>query len=526
MSETEGPSVPVPPPPPSFAATSQGTPLPVVEGSAYELSLGVLRPSHVLAGRYQITAQIGQGGMGKVYQAEDLNLKRTVVVKVAHSETKGEEKEQARFRREALKMASLSHPNIVAIYDYGEEDEVQYLVMELVDGEMIKGELREAGSFSAERFFEVMIQLLEGLSSAHGQQVIHRDIKPSNLMWDRRSSLLKILDFGLARGVEGDTLTGTGHVHGSIQYMAPEQIRGESQDERTDVYAVGVLAYQLISGQLPFGGESTVELMFHKLQYRPKPLSELLPDEGWVSPALSALIEECLEIEPALRVRDASELLARLKALKRQILETDVEAPAVSPEVISSAFTYESVVEQLDTFTSLELFKGIIRRRPALIALLAFLVSVGTLSYLTGALLSAQVEEQRTLTKIEQHSAGQPHAREAQQAREAALVQPSPPALADQGAAPAVGAGPLQPQANAQPQQGVEVSPVAAQKGASDKAPSLTPARPAQPASRRAKTKVSSKKKRVLKPLRRSDAPPKAPTSKKVEENDVPLLEL
>ena len=341
MSKREGPTVPAPPPL-SHSAMSSG------EVSAYELSLGYLKPSQVLAARYKIEAQIGQGGMGKVYRAEDLNLKRPVVIKVAHSESKEDDKDKARFRREALKMASLSHPNIVSIYDYGEQDQVQYLVMELVDGPMLKEELKERGALGKERFFEVIKQLLSGLDSAHKQQVIHRDIKPSNLMWDEAAQLLKILDFGLARGVEGDTLTGTGHVHGSIQYMAPEQIRGDSQDERTDIYAVGVLAYQLISSELPFGGESAVELMFHKLQYQPKPLMELLPADTWVSEALSSLISDCLSLEPDQRPRNAADCLSRLKCLEPALTSAPQLAREAPTQLLRDDFGLEFDDEALE----------------------------------------------------------------------------------------------------------------------------------------------------------------------------------
>lgn len=368
MSDHQGPLVPIPPPPPPISL-SASVKTPSGEVSAYELSLGVLKPSQILAERYQIEAQIGQGGMGKVYRAQDLNLMRSVVIKVAHNEVKGEEKEQARFRREALKMASLSHPNIVAIYDYGEQEGVHYLVMELVEGGLLKDELKEYGPFSAKRFFEVMIQLLEGLSSAHKQHVIHRDIKPSNLMWDTRSELIKILDFGLARGVEGDTLTGTGHVHGSIQYMAPEQIRGDHQDERTDIYSIGVLAYQLIAGQLPFLGENTVELMFHKLQYRPKPVLELLAHDTWVTPELSSLIETCLEIEPADRVRDANECLEQFKQIQAHILRPESSVGSQTTEIVDR-FAYEGP-EQLNAFTSIDLLKNLAQRPQVLTIFMA-----------------------------------------------------------------------------------------------------------------------------------------------------------
>ncbi|MBM4290296.1 MAG: hypothetical protein FJ138_01660 [Deltaproteobacteria bacterium] len=285
-------------------------------GSASFLSpeLGVnLAPGRLLGGRYRVEGLIGQGGMGKVYRAVDVRLERVVVVKVAHGTSEQSGDEAARFRREALKMAALKHPNVVAIYDYNEADGVEYLVMEWVSGHMIKEELRARASMAPERFADLLAQLLAGLDAAHARGVIHRDIKPSNLMWDAEARLLKILDFGLARGVEGDTLTSTGQAHGSVQYMAPEQIRGDAQDPRTDIYAVGVLAFLLLTGELPFSGENTVELMFQKLQRAAPPLLSRLPaGVDWVPPALAEVVDACLCVDPAGRPRDAAECAARL----------------------------------------------------------------------------------------------------------------------------------------------------------------------------------------------------------------------
>ncbi len=294
-----------------LGASASGSSAHIAPDQSVSLALG-----QTLGGRYRVDGFVGQGGMGKVYRATDLRLERVVVVKVAHGGADQSAEEVARFRREALKMAALKHPNVVAIYDYDQSEGLDFLVMECVDGYMLKEELRARGPLSAERFVTVTTQLLAGLDAAHRRGVIHRDIKPSNLMWDTESSLLKILDFGLARGVEGDTLTSTGHAHGSVQYMAPEQIRGDAQDPRTDVYAVGVLLFLLITGEQPFSGENTVELMFHKLQ-RPAPplLSRLPPSASWVSPALAALVDSCLSIEPAERPHSAGDCAARCAPL-------------------------------------------------------------------------------------------------------------------------------------------------------------------------------------------------------------------
>jgi serine/threonine protein kinase len=276
------------------------------------LAAGVHESGVLLAKRYRIEKMIGQGGMGKVYLASDIHLERQVVIKVAHFESALEDQNVARFKREALKIASISHPNVVGIYDYGIQEEVQYLVMEWVNGDTIKEELKKTGPLTPERIFTLFTQLLLGLSIAHKINMIHRDIKPSNLIWDPVNHRLKILDFGLARGVSGDTLTETGHVHGSIQYMAPEQIKGEDQDQRTDLYAAGILIYQLITGVLPYDGENTVELMFHKLQEQAPNLKDH-PAAYWVPPILNQIIKACLSNELDQRPIDAESCLDDLR---------------------------------------------------------------------------------------------------------------------------------------------------------------------------------------------------------------------
>ena len=271
------------------------------------------RQDELLGERYQITKKIGQGGMGQVFAALDQRLNREVVVKVSYAGGEGPSREdRARFEREALKMARLNHPNIVTIYDCGDHQGDQFLVMELIKGETLKSFVNRPDSLTPNLFKDIVTQLLRGVQEAHDHDVIHRDLKPSNLMWDGTRKLLKILDFGLARGVEGDTVTGTGHVHGSIQYMAPEQIRGESQGPATDIYAIGILCFQLISKTLPFRGENTVELMFQKLQKDPFDLLEQEKTPNWVTPALAGVIRSCLHLKPSDRPSTASDCLEQL----------------------------------------------------------------------------------------------------------------------------------------------------------------------------------------------------------------------
>ncbi len=290
----------------------QGTPQPTAEALSPSLS-GEFFISDLLVNRYLLTKKIGQGGMGQVFSATDQRLSRQVVVKVSHGQGNGPSPEdRARFEREALKMASLNHPNIVTIYDYGEHRGDQFLVMELIRGETLKGFINHPSPISLSLFKEIITQLLKGVEDAHNSDVIHRDLKPSNLMWDAEKRVLKILDFGLARGVEGDTVTGTGHVHGSIQYMAPEQIKGEPQGPTTDIYAIGILCFQLLSKTLPFRGENTVELMFQKLQKDPFNLLEQDQTPKWVTDQTAKLIVSCLQLDQSQRPQSAAECLTRL----------------------------------------------------------------------------------------------------------------------------------------------------------------------------------------------------------------------
>ena len=310
------------PPPPSSAAQQRiqppSTPLPRQLSSGGAMDEFVA--NELLVDRYQITRKIGQGGMGQVFAAVDQRLSREVVVKVSHSAGDGPSAEdRARFEREALKMASLNHPNIVTIYDCGDHQSEQFLVMELIKGDTLKSFVTHPDTMSVDLFKDIVTQLLRGVQEAHDHDVIHRDLKPSNLMWDAERKILKILDFGLARGVEGDTVTGTGHVHGSIQYMAPEQIRGESQGPATDIYAVGILCFQLISKTLPFRGDNTVELMFQKLQKDPYDLLEQDKTPSWVTPALAKVIRSCLNLKQSDRPNTADECLQQILATLPQV---------------------------------------------------------------------------------------------------------------------------------------------------------------------------------------------------------------
>lgn len=313
--------------PPMVAPSATGVGLTAVapEESIIPSITGEFFTDELLSERYQLIKKIGQGGMGAVFLATDTRLNREIVVKVSHGKGNGPSTEdKARFEREALKMASLNHPNIVTIYDYGTHSGDQFLVMEHVKGETLKSFINHPEPISLQLFREIVKQLLRGVQDAHIHDVIHRDLKPSNIMWDGEKKVLKILDFGLARGVEGDTVTGTGHVHGSIQYMAPEQIRGESQGPPTDIYAVGILCFQLLSKLLPFRGENTVELMFQKLQRDPYQLLDQEKLPTWVNRTLAEVIHSCLLLAPSERPQSASDCL--FKILQALPSESHLEA--------------------------------------------------------------------------------------------------------------------------------------------------------------------------------------------------------
>src|SRR5207344_759900 len=236
-----------------------------------------------------ITERIAAGGMGEVYRAQDAVLAREVAIKVLHRSLAGDQGFVDRFRREARAAASLSHPNIVAVYDWGAVDGVYYMVMEYVRGRATRDLLNASGRLEPAQAAEVIRQTLLGLEHAHRQGIVHRDIKPENVLVTTEG-VVKVADFGLARAYADGRQTQAGTVTGTVQYLAPEQIRGEPADPRSDLYSLGIVTYELLTGKLPFTGETAMSIAYKHLSDRvpaPSAIEPKAPQEfdGFVASA-------------------------------------------------------------------------------------------------------------------------------------------------------------------------------------------------------------------------------------------------
>jgi protein kinase-like protein len=267
----------------------------------------------VLANRYRIVEKIGAGGMAEVFRGIDHVLERDVAVKVL---TERSDDVCRRFLLEAQSMARLNHPNIVAVYDVGVDRDLSYIILEYVRGKTMREIDRSKISF--DDAVNLIVQLLEALQYAHGQGIIHRDIKPGNIIvTDDR--LLKVMDFGLARRMtDVSNLTQSGEIVGTIAYLPPERFLGKSGDNTSDLYSVGVLLYELLSGRLPFTHESgdLVAMMFSHVNDRPRPPRQLNP---LIPAALDRIIMRLLDKDPARRYADAASLIAELKSVQAQL---------------------------------------------------------------------------------------------------------------------------------------------------------------------------------------------------------------
>jgi eukaryotic-like serine/threonine-protein kinase len=268
----------------------------------------------VVDGRYRITSRIGSGGMADVYCAHDEHLGRDIALKVLHRRFAQDQEFVERFRREASAAAGLQHPNVVNVFDRGEFDGTYYIAMEFLRGRTLKELILQEAPLDQMRALDICVQILRAAGFGHRRGVIHRDFKPQNVIVDDEGGV-KVTDFGIARAGASE-ITETGSIMGTAQYLSPEQAQGTAAEQSSDLYSIGVMLYEMLTGQLPFDGDSAVAVALRHLTEPPPPVHQLRPD---VHPALEAVVNQALAKDPRQRFQDADGFIAALEHVRPQL---------------------------------------------------------------------------------------------------------------------------------------------------------------------------------------------------------------
>ena len=288
-------------------------------------------------GPYEIVAPLGAGGMGEVYRARDTRLERTVAIKVLPERFSKDTELKQRFEREAKTISSINHPHICTLYDVGHQDEIDYLVMEYIDGESLAQRLLK-GPLSTDQMLKTGVQIADALDKAHRNGIIHRDLKPGNIMLTKSGA--KLLDFGLAKPTMAikaaatnsvATRTGAlnpisrqGHIAGTLEYMSPEQVEGREADSRSDIFALGAVLYEMVTGKRAFEGKSTISVASAILEKDPEPISKIQPMSP---PALEHAVKTCLAKEPEERWQSAADVARELRWISEIGAQAGIPAP-------------------------------------------------------------------------------------------------------------------------------------------------------------------------------------------------------
>lgn len=315
-----------------------------------------MEDKRILANRYELIRKIGNGGMAVVYQAYDTSLDRQVAIKLLREEYADDPDFIRRFQKEAKAVARLSHQNIVNIYDFGESDGVTYLVMEYVEGSTLKEIEAQNGPLPISQVIDYSIQLCYGMAQAHSQQIVHKDIKPHNIMIDR-NHVVKVTDFGIAQAMNNLTMTHNKGILGSAHYFSPEQARGDHVDFESDIYSLGVVMYEMVSGKVPFTGDNPVTVALKHMQ---EPPPSLLAQRNDVPLGLERIIFKALEKNPAYRFNSMEEMADALIDLQLYLEErgsfngtggrnTVVEQEYSQPEYREPEPKEKSVISKEDT---------------------------------------------------------------------------------------------------------------------------------------------------------------------------------
>ena len=302
-------------------------PSPVSAVSAFQ----GLQPGVLFGGRYEILSVLGQGGMGAVYKARDRELDRLIALKVIRPELATDPAILLRFKQELILSRNITHKNVVRIFDLGEADGIRFISMEYIDGEDLRTILRRDGKFTPKDAISVVEQVCRALDSAHTEGVIHRDLKPQNIMRDRHGRIV-VMDFGLARSLGDSGLTQTGALVGTLEYMLPEQAMGSTLDQRSDIFSVGLIFFELLTGKAPYEADTAIASLMKRTREDARSVSDV---DASVPRSLSAVVSRCLEREPANRYHSAVELLQQLTTWEAN--------PNISAEQLSKMISHPIV---------------------------------------------------------------------------------------------------------------------------------------------------------------------------------------
>src|ERR1700754_241939 len=262
-----------------------------------------------LSGRYRLDAQIGAGGMSTVYRAFDVNLERQVAIKLLHREMSADSDQLERFRREARAVAQLSHPHIVGVIDAGEDEGRPYIVFEYVEGETLKERIRRNGRLPIAEAVAYGIEIARALGAAHARHIVHRDVKPQNVLIDEEGSA-KVTDFGIARTLDEEGLTADGRVLGTTDYVSPEQALGHDVGGQSDIYSLGIVLWEMLTGEVPYRGENQVSVAMKHVR---EDLPDLQMRRPEVSSALAAVVDNATAKDLDQRYQDDAELISDLE---------------------------------------------------------------------------------------------------------------------------------------------------------------------------------------------------------------------
>lgn len=290
----------------------------------------MVRPGMLISDRYEIIEKVGTGGMADVYKAKCHRLNRFVAIKILKAEYSEDKNFVEKFRGEAQSAAGLSHPNIVNVYDVGDDDGLHYIVMELVEGITLKSFIERKGKLDVKEALGISIQIAQGMEAAHANHIVHRDIKPQNIIISREGKV-KVTDFGIAKAATSNTITS--NAMGSVHYISPEQARGGYSDDKSDIYSLGITMYEMLSGHVPFTGDNTISVALLHIQGEATPLRQLDPT---IPVSIDKIVQKCMQKKPERRYPNVTELI---KDLRKAITNPNDDFVKIPPMVMNDSPT-------------------------------------------------------------------------------------------------------------------------------------------------------------------------------------------